>query len=106
MGLFLLGEYMPNSKIDDNFKPSIIAVSSSDGETIVRLEANPSTGALLVSGDLVPNRDYDYIDIQQTSDTVETYVYKLGGSGGTTIRTVVVTYTDGTKANLDTVEFS
>ena len=31
---------------------------------------------------LLPGTDYDYIDSQQTSATVETYVYKLGGSGG------------------------
>ncbi len=59
-----------------------------------------------INGNLIPNVDYDYIDAQQTSATVETYIYKLGGSGGTVIRTVVVTYTDSTKADLDYVEFS
>lgn len=95
-----------NAKIDENRKPTLIAVSSADGESTVRLEADPTTGSLLVSGDLVPNRDYDYIDIQQTSGSVETYVYKLGGSSGDIVRTVVVTYTDATKADLDKVEFS
>lgn len=50
--------------------------------------------------------DYDYIDCQQTSATVETYVFKSGGSGGTTVQTIVVSYTDSTKANIDTVEYS
>lgn len=55
---------------------------------------------------LVPNVDYDFIDIQQTSSTVETYVFKTGGSGGSTVLTIVVTYTDATKSDLDTVEYS
>lgn len=55
---------------------------------------------------LVPNVDYDYIDIQQTSSTVETYVFKTGGSGGTTVQTIVVTYTSSAKTDLDKVEYS
>ena len=55
---------------------------------------------------LKPGTDFDYIDGQQTSATVDTYVYKTGGSGGTTVQTITVTYTDSTKENLDTVEYS
>ena len=50
--------------------------------------------------------DYDYIDIQQTDSTTETYVYKLGGSSGSIIQTIVVTYTDSSKNDLDKVEYS
>ena len=50
--------------------------------------------------------EYDFIDAQQTSSTVETYVYKKGGSGGATVRTITLTYTDSTKSNLDTVEYA
>lgn len=46
---------------------------------------------------------YDAVDIQQTSSTVETYVFKSGGLAGTTVKTIVITYTDSTKANIDTV---
>lgn len=46
---------------------------------------------------------YDAVDIQQTSATVETYVFKSGGIGGSTVKTIVITYTDATKANMDTV---
>jgi hypothetical protein len=46
---------------------------------------------------------YDAVDVQQTSATVETYVFKSGGLAGTTVKTIVITYTDSTKANLDTV---
>lgn len=46
---------------------------------------------------------FDAIDVQQTSATVETFVYKSGGLAGTTVKTIVVTYTDSTKENIDTV---
>jgi hypothetical protein len=62
-----------------------------------------TTGA---AGGFAPISNYDYVDIQQTSATVDTFVFKLGGSGGTTVRTVVITYTDSTKNDMDTVEFS
>lgn len=61
-----------------------------------------SNGAMPVAGQLV-NEYYDYIDVQQTSSNVDTYVYKSGGSGGTTVATVTVTYTDSTKANIDSI---
>ena len=68
-----------------------ISVVNSDGSSI---------------GGLTPNTDFDYIDIQQTSSTVETYVYKQGGASGTTVQTITVTYTDSTKNDLDKVEYA
>lgn len=56
-----------------------------------------------VSG-MLSGISYDAIDIQQTSSTVETYVFKTGGLSGTTVKTIVITYTDSTKADLNTVE--
>lgn len=38
-----------NAEIDQNWNPSIIAVSAVDGVTPVRLEADPMTGELLVT---------------------------------------------------------
>lgn len=37
-----------NAKIDDNFNPTLTAVSTTDGTTPVRLEADPITGNLQV----------------------------------------------------------
>lgn len=59
-----------------------------------------------ITGELVASVDYDYLDVQQTSAAVETFVYKLGGSGGTTVRTIVLTYTDSSKADIDSVAWS
>lgn len=59
-----------------------------------------------MSTGLQAGKDFDYVDVQQTNATTETYVFKTGGSGGTTVQTIVVVYTDATKANIDTVTWS
>lgn len=48
--------------------------------------------------------EFDYIAATYPLATQEVYTYKLGGSGGTTVATVTVNYTDATKANLLNVE--
>lgn len=72
--------------------PTTIKVTNPDGSTI--------------GSTLTPGTDFDYIDIQQTSSTVETYVYKQGGVSGTTVQTITVTYTAADKENLDKVEYA
>lgn len=46
--------------------------------------------------------DYDYMTYT-SGGTTDTYVYKSGGSGGTTVGTLTITYTDGTKAVISNV---
>jgi hypothetical protein len=55
---------------------------------------------------MTPGVEYDYLDVQQTDADTETYIFKLGGAGGTTVRTIVVNYTDSTKENIDNVSWS
>lgn len=45
---------------------------------------------------------YDYVSYASAS-TTDTYVFKTGGSGGTTQATIVVTWTDSTKTVLSNV---
>lgn len=41
---------------------------------------------------------YDYVSMELSAgDTTETYTFKTGGSGGTTVATVTVVYTDSTR---------
>lgn len=54
-----------------------------------------------LSGSLVPKK-FDYIALTVGALT-DTYVYKTGGAGGTTQKTVVVTFTDATKNTMSTV---
>lgn len=42
--------------------------------------------------------EYDYVSMALSAgDTTETYTFKTGGSGGTTIATVTVVYTDSSR---------
>jgi hypothetical protein len=45
---------------------------------------------------------YDYIANTSTT-TSDTYVFKVGGSAGTTVMTVAFVYTDTTKATISTI---
>lgn len=68
---------------------------------------NPDTGVWSnVIPNLVPGVDYDYLDVQQTDSITETYVFKSGGSGGNTIRTIVIVYTSSSKSDLDDLSWS
>ncbi len=40
---------------------------------------------------------WDYMSVAYTDADTETYTFKSGGSGGTTVATVVINYTDSTK---------
>lgn len=53
----------------------------------------------LVMNTLVPAA-YDYVDLGYTGADLTGVVFKVGGSGGTTVRTLVLTYAGGV---LDTV---
>lgn len=55
------------------------------------------------NGFSIPNCDYMSLTEDTTTDT---YVFKEGGSGGTTVATIVITYTDSTKETISTVEQS
>jgi soluble cytochrome b562 len=79
--------------------------TSTGAPYFVVVEADGSI-PVTVKNSLTPNVDFDYIDIQQTSATVETYVYKQGGASGTAVQTITVTYTDSNKNDLDKVEYS
>jgi hypothetical protein len=46
---------------------------------------------------------YDALSAEYTTTTIETYRYYLGGISGTLQATIVVTYTDVSKANVSTV---
>lgn len=47
---------------------------------------------------------YDYVSmILSVGDTTETYTFKTGGSGGTTVATVTIVYTDSTREILSSV---
>lgn len=90
---------------DQNNRNALIAVSNDGQRTPVELWADPITHALLAStvGGSIVTKAYDYITASYPDSVTEIYVFKIGGSGGTTVATVTVVYTDSTKDNLSTV---
>lgn len=54
--------------------------------------------------------DFDYIEVTATSGTVDTLDFKSGGTGGTTVRSLVITYSASDVAKVsdtfDKLEFS
>jgi hypothetical protein len=73
----------------------------------VRVEVDSSGNVpVSITGTLVAGVDYDYLDVQQTDSDTETFVFKTGGSGGTTVRTIVVNYTSSTKSDIDNVTWT
>lgn len=91
---------------ENNDGAVLVGIDATDPTKVLPLEVNPLTGGLRIDPSMTPGVDYDYIDVQQTSATVETFVYKRGGSGGTTVQTVTVTYTDSSKNDIDSVVFA
>lgn len=78
--------------------PTIVQVEDSLGSII-----NPATEETLesVAGFNIPA--YDYISVAYPDAVTEVYTFKTGGSGGTTVGTLTVVYTNSTKENLSNV---
>lgn len=55
-------------------------------------------------GNLLEGVNYDFIKATYPTTSSETYTFRNGGSGGTITAVVTVTYTDDSKAILDSVE--
>lgn len=96
-------QYLANQSWDDqNGLPMVELAYSADGGATYRRMVINADGTLPGGGGLV-TAVYDYISRTLTNSTTETYVYKTGGSGGTTVATVTVVYTDSTLATISTV---
>lgn len=90
---------MADAKRDENRVTTLLGVSKIDNLTPVVIKGNPSTGALVVEGDInISNTlitdPFDYIGATYPDTSTEVYTYKLGGSGGTTVGVITVVYSD------------
>jgi len=63
--------------------------------SVVSLLKNVATTAAKIPGLSIPIHDYLALTAGATTDT---WTFYTGGSGGTLVATVTITYTDGTKA--------
>jgi len=100
---------MANAKRDENRVTSLLGVSKIDNTSVVDIKGNPSTGALLVEGDVTTvntliTDPFDYIGATYPDTSTEVYTYKIGGASGTVVGVVTVVYSDaGTKAIISSV---
>lgn len=95
---------MANAQKDQNWTPTLLAVNASTGEPI-EVEAD-NDGKLLVSssaGGTLVTESFDYVSAAYPDAVTEVYTYKSGGSGGTTVATVTVVYTNSTKDAVSSV---
>lgn len=93
-----------SSPREANRVPAQVGISNADHTTPINPEVEATDKGWLVSvNNTLISKKYDYISVSYDSATQETYTFKSGGSGGTTVATVVVVYTDATKANISTV---
>lgn len=86
-----------NNSLLDDIKTSITAQEN----TLNNIENNTSSIKENTNGFLI-KVDYDYLERKVVDDT-ETYTYKSGGSGGTTVATITVVYTDNTLTDIVSV---
>ena len=78
--------------------------SSSGGLTDTQLRASPVpiTGSITVTAGGLAIPACDYIALAQDTLT-DTYTYKSGGAGGSTVATLTITYTTAAKTIISTV---
>lgn len=74
---------------------NVTPFSRKDGDTT-------TYGARTIQANALVTEPYDYISLAQATLT-DTWTFKSGGAGGTTVATVTVTFTDATKATISTV---
>jgi len=96
------------AKRDNNISNSLLVVDETTGETkrLESKEIDSKTHLLTASlgGTFVPDA-YDYIALTYVSagngeGEVETVTYKIGGSGGTTVATLTLAYTDSVLSSI------
>lgn len=95
------------ARYNDTFKVSTLQLLCA---LIAAIEATPEqeydvnvTNSYLNVREGLSIPEHDYISAAYPTATSEVYTYKTGGSGGTTVATVTVTYTDATKTVLSSV---
>lgn len=89
-------QYMGNTSFDEDFGVNAVEVLGFDPTNNTLSRLYPSNAINL--------KPFDYMSMALSSgDTTETYTFKSGGSGGTTTNTVVIVYTDNTRAVISTV---
>lgn len=91
------GTFSPGLLASGSGSPSFVKVENAAGTVI-----NPATEDTLLKTVGLGIPQYDYASLVQASLT-DTWTLKSGGSGGSTVATVTITYTDTGKQTISTV---
>lgn len=67
------------------------------------LDVYSQGGEILDVSGLMDGAAYDYIAFAYPDSDTDTLTFKTGGSGGTTVATVTINYTDATKENISNI---
>lgn len=78
------------------------SINLGDGTTALTSGAVTDNALMIIQKNTLVPRKYDYIAYTSTNATTDTYVYKTGGSGGTTVATVTIVWTDSNKTQVST----
>ena len=70
---------------------------------VADLDAHTKLDDIVNNGSLLAGIAWDYVKATYPNTTTEVYTFRTGGSGGSVVATVTVTYTDATKEDLDEV---
>jgi hypothetical protein len=100
---------MAEAKRDSNRVTTLLGVSIDDLTTPEKLAVDPDNNRLLVQPNFEVGVNFDYVGIVNTNTDEDTLTYKFGGSGGTTVRTLVITYATGVDKvsdNITSLDFS
>jgi hypothetical protein len=85
-------------KRDQNRVTVIAGITDDSDQDIVMVRQDPITKEVLVKDTALESLigfdipEYDYIALSYTGDNLTGVVYKTGGSGGTTVATLVLAY--------------
>jgi hypothetical protein len=100
---------MSQSFRDENRVTTLLGVDHVGFNTPTTVAVDTSTHEMLVKGrvstlNTLITSPYDYIAVAYPDTSTEVYTFKTGGSGGTTVGTITVVYSDAvTKQILSSV---
>lgn len=66
-------------------------------------EVNSETAVRVSLANAIVSEKYDFVSFAYPDSVTEAITFKFGGSGGTTVATVTIVYTDSSKENISTV---
>lgn len=94
---------MANQTIVTNTDPSVDAGFPKVTGTTISTSKHAMDVSVHGVGNFLEGIIFDYISAAYPTSSSEVYTYKSGGSGGTTVATITVSYTDSTKASISSV---